>query len=49
MDQAELASRAGMTQPEISRAERPGQVARMKGETLRRVAQALQIRIDDLF
>jgi DNA-binding Xre family transcriptional regulator len=49
LDQAELASRAGMTQPEISRAERPGQVARMKGETLRRVAQALQIRIDDLF
>ncbi|MDQ5858130.1 MAG: helix-turn-helix domain-containing protein [Acidobacteriota bacterium] len=49
LDQAELASRAGMTQPEISRAERPGQVGRMKGETLRRVAQALQIRIDDLF
>lgn len=49
MDQVELAARAGMTQPEISRAERLGQVARMKGETLRRIARALQVRIDDLF
>jgi DNA-binding Xre family transcriptional regulator len=49
MDQIELAARAGMTQPEISRAERLGQVARMKGETLRRIARALQVRIDDLF
>lgn len=49
MDQVELAARAGMTQPEISRAERLGQVARMKGETLRRIARALKVRIDDLF
>ena len=49
MDQVELATRAGMTQPEISRAERPGQVPRMKGETLRRIARALQVRVDDLF
>jgi DNA-binding Xre family transcriptional regulator len=49
MDQAELAARAGMTQPEISRAERLGQVNRMKGATLKRIAQALQVRIDDLF
>ena len=49
MDQVELAARAGMTQPEISRAERLGQVPRMKGETLRRIANALQVRIDDLF
>ncbi|MGH9399896.1 MAG: helix-turn-helix domain-containing protein [Thermoanaerobaculia bacterium] len=49
LDQASLASRAQMTQPEISRAERPGQVSRMKGETLKRIAQALQVRIDDLF
>lgn len=49
MDQVELAARAGMTQPEISRAERLGQVPRMKGETLRRIASALQVRIDDLF
>lgn len=49
MDQVELAARAGMTQPEISRAERLGQVARMKGETLKRIARALQVRIDDLF
>lgn len=49
MDQAELAARAGMTQPEISRAERAGQVTRMKGATLKRIAEALQVRIDDLF
>jgi DNA-binding Xre family transcriptional regulator len=49
MDQVDLAARAGMTQPEISRAERLGQVPRMKGETLRRIANALQVRIDDLF
>ena len=49
MDQAELAARAGMTQPEISRAERVGQVNRMKGATLKRIAEALQVRIDDLF
>jgi DNA-binding Xre family transcriptional regulator len=49
LDQSALAARANMTQPEISRAERLGQVAKMKGETLRRIAQALQIRIDDLF
>jgi DNA-binding Xre family transcriptional regulator len=49
MDQVDLAARAGMTQPEISRAERLGQVPRMKGETLRRIARALQVQIDDLF
>ncbi len=49
LDQAALAVRAQMTQPEVSRAERPGQVARMKGETLKRIAQALQVKIDDLF
>jgi hypothetical protein len=38
-----------MTQPEISRAERLGQVSRMKGETLRRIARALRVCIDDLF
>jgi DNA-binding Xre family transcriptional regulator len=48
-DQATLAARTGMTQPEISRAERLGQISRMKGETLMRIARALQIRIDDLF
>ena len=48
-DQATLAARAKMTQPEISRAERLGQVSRMKGETLKRIAEALQIWIDDLF
>jgi DNA-binding Xre family transcriptional regulator len=48
LDQATLAERAMMTQPEVSRAERPGQAERMKGETLRRIARALQVRIDDL-
>jgi hypothetical protein len=38
-----------MTQPEISRAERVGQTPRMKGETLKRIADALQVRIDELF
>jgi len=49
MDQVELALKTSMTQPEISRAERLGQVNRMKGATLKRIAQALQVRIDDLF
>lgn len=49
LDQSALAARAKMTQPEVSRAERVGQVNRMKGETLKRLAQALQLRIDDLF
>ena len=49
LDQVALASRAKMTQPEISRAERPGYVRRMKGETLKRIALALQVSIDDLF
>ena len=49
MDQVELASKSSMTQPEISRAERLGQVNRMKGATLKRIAEALQVRIDDLF
>lgn len=49
LDQIELASRSSMTQPEISRAERLGQVNRMKGATLKRIAQALHVRIDDLF
>jgi DNA-binding Xre family transcriptional regulator len=49
MDQVELALKTSMTQPEISRAERLGQVNRMKGGTLKRIAQALQVRIDDLF
>jgi DNA-binding Xre family transcriptional regulator len=49
MDQVELALKTRMTQPEISRAERLGQVNRMKGATLKRIAQALQVRIDDLF
>lgn len=48
LDQAELAARAGMSQPEVSRAERLGQAKRMKGETLQRIAQALHVRIDDL-
>jgi len=48
LDQAELARRAGMTQPEISRAERPGRVARMKVETLRRIAKGLHVSVDDL-
>jgi DNA-binding Xre family transcriptional regulator len=47
-DQTTLAARAGMTQPEISRAERPGQALKMKGETLLRIAQALNVRIEDL-
>jgi len=49
MDQVELALKTSMTQPEISRAERLGQVNRMKGATLKRIAEALQVRIDDLF
>ncbi len=49
LDQETLAQRANMTQPEVSRAERLGQVGKMKGETLRRIAQALQVRIDELF
>jgi DNA-binding Xre family transcriptional regulator len=49
LDQVELAALVGMTQPEISRAERLGQVSRMKGETLRRIARALRVCIDDLF
>lgn len=49
LDQAALAARAHMTQAEISRAERPGQVDRMKRETLKLIAQALQVKIDDLF
>lgn len=48
LDQAALAERAMMTQPEISRAEKRGQAEKMKGETLRRLARALQVRIDDL-
>jgi DNA-binding Xre family transcriptional regulator len=49
LDQNQLGSRAGMTQPEISRAERVGQVKKMKGETLLRIAHSLQVRVDDLF
>lgn len=49
LDQMSLASKARMTQPEISRAERLGQANKMKGETLRRLANALQVRVDDLF
>jgi transcriptional regulator with XRE-family HTH domain len=49
LDQKALALRANMTQPEISRAERLDQVTRMKGETLKRLADALQVRVDDLF
>lgn len=49
MDQVELALKTNMTQPEISRAERVGQVNRMKGATLKRIAEALQVRVDDLF
>ncbi|MGH9365229.1 MAG: helix-turn-helix domain-containing protein [Thermoanaerobaculia bacterium] len=48
LDQVSLAARTNMTQPEISRAERLGQAAKMRGETLRRIAEALQVRIDDL-
>jgi DNA-binding Xre family transcriptional regulator len=48
MDQASLASKAEMTQPEVSRAERPGQARKMKGETLLRIARALNVRIEDL-
>jgi DNA-binding Xre family transcriptional regulator len=48
LDQATLALRADMTQPEVSRAERLGQAAKMKGETLKRLARALQVGIDDL-
>ena len=48
LDQATLALRAHMTQPEVSRAERLGQAAKMKGETLKRLARALQVGIDDL-
>lgn len=49
LDQNQLGTRAGMTQPEISRAERVGQVRKMKGETLLRIAHALQVSVDDLF
>lgn len=49
LDQSQLARRAEMTQPEVSRAERVGQVRKMKGETLLRIALALQVSIDELF
>ena len=48
LDQTELATLAGMTQPEISRAERLGQAGRMKAATLQRIARALNVRVDDL-
>jgi DNA-binding Xre family transcriptional regulator len=48
LDQSELARRAGMTQPEVSRAERLGQTKKMKGETLERLAGALHIAIEEL-
>lgn len=48
LDQIELARLAGMTQPEISRAERLGQAGRMKAATLQRIARALNVRVDDL-
>ena len=48
LDQVELARLAGMTQPEISRAERLGQAGRMKAATLQRIARALNVRVDDL-
>lgn len=48
MDQATLAATVGMSQPEVSRAERPGYARRMKGENLLRLARALHVKIEDL-
>ncbi len=47
-DQLTLAHRAGMTQSEISRAEKPGRVLKMKGETILRIARALDVSIGDI-
>jgi Helix-turn-helix len=46
MDQKTLAERAGMSQPEIARAERVGQTSTMQGKTLRRLATALRVPIE---
>lgn len=48
MDQAQLAERAGVTQPEIARAERPGYLLGMRGRNLKRLATALGVTVDDL-
>lgn len=48
MDQLQLADRAGVTQPEIARAERPGYLLGMRGRNLKRLATALGVKVDDL-
>ncbi len=48
MDQQQLAARARMTQPAIARAERPGQLQKMKGFSLKSLAVALGVTVDDL-
>jgi hypothetical protein len=48
LDQVELGRLAKMTQPEIARAERPGQARNMKGFTLKKLATALGGRVDEL-
>jgi DNA-binding Xre family transcriptional regulator len=48
MEQAELGRRVGMKQSAIARAERVGQVQKMRGETLKKLASALGITVDEL-
>ena len=48
LDQAHVAHRAKMSQPSVARAERPGQALRMKGESLKRLAKALNVSVDEL-
>jgi DNA-binding Xre family transcriptional regulator len=48
MDQQELAARAKMTQSAVARAEKPGQLQNMKGFSLKKLAAAVGVRVDDL-
>lgn len=48
MDQMELARRTGLTQSAIARAEKTGQLEKMKGFTLKKLASALGLKVDDL-
>ena len=48
IDQAELGRRVAMKQSAIARAERLGQVQKMRGESLKKLASALGITVDDL-
>lgn len=48
LDQTELAERAGLPQPTVSRIEN-GQRRNPNAESMRRIASALNVKVDDLY